>query len=260
MRFHSPPFNRGLTGECHKAALWQRNEASAFAKSPKSLGAAGDSQPVSVRLHRPSDRQQHAGVRPVAGPAVGCRTGGRGLLAAGAGAAVPVRDRPGCPASPCTGRRRPLAMLVALRRLLLRRRPRRLARRYSHDQARQRDAVRQRLELRLRRLGPVAGAVVAIAGAGRGVDSRRGGRRTADGQQRGAVGAQRPGRSARAVRRAALRRLSDRRFSARAVPLAPLPLLFLSSAFGAVDAAAGRACLRRAGDPRATGPSCSSSR
>ena len=50
------------------------------------------------------------------------------------------------------------------RRLVLRRRPRRLARRNPHDQARQRDLVRQLVELHVRDLGPVAGAA---AGRGR---------------------------------------------------------------------------------------------
>ena len=95
-------------------------------------------------------------------------------------------------------------------RLLLRRRPRRLARRHPPDQARQRDPVRQHVELRLRRMGAVAGAADAVAAAECGAAPRRGRRRAVDGEQRRAVHAQPHGRPPRALRGASLHRLSDR--------------------------------------------------
>ena len=99
-----------------------------------------------------------------------------------------------------------------LRRLLLRRRPRRLARRDPADQARQRDPVRQYLELHLRRLGPVAGAPLAVAGAGAGAGARRGSAARllmwGSAELSAAHLARRP---ARGARRAALHRLSDPR-------------------------------------------------
>ena len=83
----------------------------------------------------------------------GLPTSGRSrrLLAAGAGASVPVgwsRARAGQPAH---WPRRALVVDNRDRGDLLRARSRRLERRHPHDQARQRDPVRQHRQLRLRR-------------------------------------------------------------------------------------------------------------
>ena len=165
MRFHSPPINRGLTGNAIRL-LYGRERSFGFREVSEIPRRGGDSQSLSIRLHRPADRQQHAGVR-----AWLVRLAGVGPVAAGfwrLALALPflfVIAR--AAGQPVHWPGRALAIAGRVRRLLLRRRPRRLARRHPHDQARQRDAVRQRLELRLRRLGPVAGARMAVAGCRR---------------------------------------------------------------------------------------------
>src|SRR5437868_5326132 len=164
----------------------------------------------SFRFPRGAHRQHRAGVRAVAGAAVWSGAGRRRILAALARSAVPVRNcRDHAPAG---------ALAAAASRaagrdrcLLLRHGPSGLARRNSHDQARQCHVVRQCFELRLRRLGAVARAAFAVTDAGGGARPRRNRRGAADGQQCRAVSAQLPRRLARAVRGPALHRLSDRR-------------------------------------------------
>ena len=109
-------------------------------------------------------RQQRACHRALAGQAGRGWTGCRRFLAAVARFAVPVCDRASCwTAGSLAGKA--LGIVIGFAAFFFRRRLGRLARRHSHDQARQCDDVRQCRELRLCGLGPVAGPQLAIAGA-----------------------------------------------------------------------------------------------
>ena len=197
----------------------------AFAGAPDALIDMNEPTARSpLRFSRPDHRQLRFGARAVAGAPRRRWPGRHRILAARAGASIPVRHRADDRSKSTLARSRACAAHRA-GRLFLRRRPRRLARRDPHDEARQRDLVRQHVEPDLRALGTVDRAAPAVGDASRRTDSRGDRRGPVDGQQRGIVRPQRHRRPARAARGRALHRLSHRGAKgARRDPAAAAPV------------------------------------